>query len=137
DHSMVPRARLCKGGCVMKILLINQFFWPDFAATGQFLEALARYTAQQGHEVTVICGHSAYATAGFTGDPPSVRILRVPGVPFTRNIAGRGVSYLSFLAGALWLALRIDRTDVVMTLTTPPLLSVVVTILKRLKRNRH
>ena len=30
----------------MKVLLINQFFWPGFAATGPFLEELARHIAQ-------------------------------------------------------------------------------------------
>jgi glycosyltransferase involved in cell wall biosynthesis len=121
----------------MRILLINQFFWPDFAATGQFLEDVARHMAQQGHEVTVICGQAAYAGSSYAGDPPPVKIVRVFGAPFTRSIAGRGLSYLSFLAGAIWLGVRTDRADLVLTLTTPPLLSVVGTLLKRLKKSRH
>ena len=121
----------------MKILLINQFFWPDFAATGQFLEDLARHMAQLGHEVTVICSNTAYAGCGHTSDPPPVRILRVRGAPFKRTMAGRALSYWSFLVGALWLTLRVGRTDLVITLTTPPLLSVVGTLLKVLKQTRH
>jgi glycosyltransferase involved in cell wall biosynthesis len=121
----------------MRILLINQFFWPDFAATGQFLEDLARHMAQQGHEVTVICGRGVYAGSRHAGDPPPIKILRVCGAPFTRTVAGRGLSYISFLAGALWRGVRTDRADLVLTLTTPPLLSIVGTLLKRLKKSRH
>lgn len=121
----------------MKILLINQFFWPDFAATGQFLEDLARHMAGLGHEVTVICSKTKYAGVDHIGDPPPCAIRRVRGMPFTHGAAGRGLSYLSFLVAALWQALRIGRVDLVVTLTTPPLLSVVGTIMHRLRRSRH
>jgi glycosyltransferase involved in cell wall biosynthesis len=121
----------------MKVLLINQFFWPDFAATGQFLADLARHLAQQGHDVTVICGRGAYPGSGYNNDPPPVRIRRVPAVPFVRRSAVRALSYLSFMAGALCLSLTVDRPDLVLTLTTPPLLSVVGTLLKRLKGSQH
>jgi glycosyltransferase involved in cell wall biosynthesis len=45
--------------------------------------------------------------------------------------------YLSFYARALVLALALPRFDVVATLTTPPIIGLVGTILRRLKRSRH
>jgi hypothetical protein len=43
----------------MRILLLNQFFYPDSAATSQLLTDLARCLAAQGHSVRVICGNSS------------------------------------------------------------------------------
>jgi len=39
----------------MRILLLNQFFYPDSAATSQFLTDLARGLAAEGHSVRVVC----------------------------------------------------------------------------------
>lgn len=121
----------------MKILFINQFFWPDAAATGQFLEDLVRHLASEGHEITVIASGKRYADAAALSDAPPARIVRVAGVPFARSISGRALSYLSFFAGACWQALRVPRTDVVVTMTTPPLLSVIGDFLQRFRGARH
>jgi hypothetical protein len=43
----------------MRILLLNQFFYPDSAGTGQPLTDLARCLAVEGHSVRVICGRSS------------------------------------------------------------------------------
>ena len=43
----------------MRILLLNQFFHPDPAATSQLLSDLARGLAAEGHTVRVICGRSS------------------------------------------------------------------------------
>ncbi len=45
--------------------------------------------------------------------------------------------YLSFYAGAVFKALLLPRFDAVVTLTTPPFIGLVGTLLKRLKRTRH
>ena len=45
----------------MRILLLNQIFYPDSAATSQFLTDLARHLDSEGHSVRVICGRSPYA----------------------------------------------------------------------------
>jgi colanic acid biosynthesis glycosyl transferase WcaI len=121
----------------VRILLINQFFWPDAAATGQFLEDLARYLADCGHEVTVICSGARYADAVPSSPPPPVRIVRVKGVPFARSMTGRALSYFSFFAGSFWRAMRIERPDLVVTMTTPPLLSAIGLALQRLRGVRH
>ena len=38
----------------MRVLLLNQFFWPDSSATSQLLTDLARALVAEGHEVTAI-----------------------------------------------------------------------------------
>jgi colanic acid biosynthesis glycosyl transferase WcaI len=129
----------------MKILLLNQFFRPDTAATGQLLSDVADHLAIEGHEVHVICGSAAYGST--PGAPrqgitmpgtaePNVKITRLANSAFSRNAAGRIGSYLSFLFGALWHSLR-DRPDVVMTLTTPPLLSLIGMAMQIFRGARH
>ena len=121
----------------MKILLLNQFFWPDAAATSQLLTDLAVHLAEQGHEVTAICAHSGYAAAATGTVPPPITIHRTPALPFKRGILGRVLSYASFYLGATWRALTLPHQDVVLTLTTPPLLSLLGTAVKLFRGSRH
>jgi len=121
----------------MTILLLNQFFWPDSAATSQLLTDLARGLTERGHSVHVICAQSGYAIEDNT-EPPPVQIHRIAAAPFLRGIVGRVASYSSFFLGALWQGLRVPPPDVVMiTLTTPPLLSLIGTLIQKLRGARH
>src|SRR5580698_7027147 len=129
-----------------RLLLINQFFWPDAAPTGRFLLDVARAAEAQQRathriEMTAICGASRYeASAPGTAEEiaaPAVRILRPPETRFSRDAVGRIFSYGSFLAGALVAGFRVGRPDTVVTLTTPPLTSVFGRVLKLLRGCRH
>ncbi len=120
----------------MKILLINQFFWPDGAPTSLLLTDLARHMADQGHQVTVICGRSTYTGTG-PSVAPAVCILRTPNLGFAHDKVARLLSYSSFYGFATWHAFRIPRPDLVVTLTTPPLLSLLGTLMKKMRRARH
>ena len=53
----------------MRILLVNQFFWPDCGATSQLLTDLARYLKVRGHVVEVVCGSGAYSQRDETNPP--------------------------------------------------------------------
>ena len=121
----------------MRILFINQAFWPDAAATGQFLEDLVRHLAANGHEITVICSSNRYAGAPSETPEPPAHIRRVRGVPFARSTMGRALSYASFYIGSLWQALRTPRPDLVVTMTTPPMLSAIGMLLQKLRGTRH
>jgi colanic acid biosynthesis glycosyl transferase WcaI len=122
----------------MKIVLINQFFWPDTAATSQLLTDLANCLSASGHEVTVICSDKGgYAAAGDSGNAPSVTIRRARSFRFARGRAGRLLSYLSFYWRAGFIGIGLPRQDVVVTLTTPPLLSLLGTLIKMLRGSRH
>lgn len=118
----------------MRVLLMNQFFWPDSAATSQLLTDVARDLVALGHEVHVICG-GTYAETN-PESRPDVVVHQVQGFRFSRSTAGRILSYASFYIGATWKAFRVPRPDAVLTLTTPPLLSVVGALLKLFKGSR-
>jgi colanic acid biosynthesis glycosyl transferase WcaI len=120
----------------VRLLLINQFFWPDTAPTGQLLMNVARAVNPDSVQTTVICGPSGYGAKDDAPSPP-VRILRPSSSRFSRNALGRILSYGSFLAGAVAAGFRTGRPDTVVTLTTPPLTSVFGRILKLSRGCRH
>ena len=120
----------------MRILFLNQFFYPDLAATSQYLTDLTRAVGADEF-ASVICSDTTYAQAN--GDsPPPVEIIRLKALPFTR-LTGRKrmASYVSFLASAAWAAFRAPKADVVVTLTTPPLTSFIGYLLQKFRGSRH
>jgi colanic acid biosynthesis glycosyl transferase WcaI len=123
-------------GATLRILLINQFFWPDLAATSQLLTDLARHLHTQGHDVTVICARNSYAGEDCTEKPP-VKVIRVRDRAFQRGPLARPLSYLSFLFLSAWVACRSGKPDIVITMTTPPLLGVVGLLVQTLRGARH
>jgi glycosyltransferase involved in cell wall biosynthesis len=120
----------------MRILFLNQFFWPDTAATGQLLSDVAEYLAGSGEAVEVICGSANYGGAN-TAPAPAVTITRLRTAEFSGSITGRIRSYLSFLGGSLWHGLRHSAPDVVVTLTTPPFISLVGLAIQKLRGAKH
>jgi glycosyltransferase involved in cell wall biosynthesis len=120
----------------MKVLLLNQFFAPDSAATSQLLTDVARELTQQGHSVTVICSGSIYATLGST-EAPGVEVRRVRNMAFGRGKVQRLCSYASYLMPAFWLALWQRSPDVIVSMTTPPGLSVVGGLVAWVKGSKH
>ena len=112
----------------MRLLLMNQFFSPSDMATRQLLTDLAHDLVRHGHAVDGIASDSGADTAA--GTLPGIRIHRVGGTRFKRSTLGRMLSYLSFYAGAVWRAMTLIKPDVVLTLTTPPLLSLVGSLVK-------
>ncbi len=66
----------------MRVLLINQFFWPDMAATAQLLVDLAEDLAADGWQVTAREGVSLFCqfsslTGGWQGIL-AVDTVRIP-----------------------------------------------------------
>ncbi|MFL6212876.1 MAG: glycosyltransferase family 4 protein [Blastocatellia bacterium] len=124
----------------MHIVILNQFFYPDHSATSQLMTDLAESLVEKGISVTAIAGRGRYD--GSEKLPSSevyrgVRIERAWASGFgKRTIAGRLADYLSFYIGATWTLLRQPRHDLVMALTTPPLIGLVALLVARLKRMR-
>jgi len=121
----------------MHILVINQFFWPDAAPTGQLLTDVIRGVDPDIHFVTVLCGSSNYAAEDKIAPPPRVKIVRSGWIPFSRGRIGRILSYAAFFAGALVRGIAEPKPALVLTLTTPPLISLLGTLLKILRGSRH
>ena len=120
----------------MRILFLNQFFHPDTAATSQYLTDLTR--SLSANSVAVICGASDYtADSANRSAAPQVEVIRIKNRHFGKRIRQRIASYATFLAGAFIQAIRIGHVDTVVTLTTPPFISLVGTLLKSLRGTRH
>lgn len=112
----------------MKILLLNQVFYPDEVATSQYASDLAAALAAEGHDVTVLCSARGY-------DDPSrrfrsreewsgVKIVRIASSSFGKGAKWRrAVDFASFMMACVCRLPRLGRFDVIVALTTPPLIS--------------
>lgn len=124
----------------LRVLILNQFFYPDISATSQLMTDLAEDLAAQGAEVTALSSNVAYT--GGKSFPRSekhgaVRIERVPVIAFDRaNIVRRVGSYLSFYISAFLRLLRLPKQDVILVLTTPPLVAIVAWAIRLIKGSR-
>ena len=123
----------------MKFLLINLFFPPDGAPTGVLLADVAEALAAEGHEVHVLCAGAWYAYAGQASEFRShgIQVEYVKAPSFGHGTLFRLSCYASFYWAALRRALFGMKYDVVLTLTTPPLLSLIGTLMKSLRGTRH
>lgn len=128
------------GGAGMRIIILNQFFHPDHSATSQLMTELAESLVELGHSVTALAGRGRYTGGGrlpVSEDYQGVRITRAWATSFgKRHLWGRLADYLSFYIGATWKLLRLPHHDVVLALTTPPLIGLVALLVGRLRRMR-
>jgi colanic acid biosynthesis glycosyl transferase WcaI len=128
----------------MRIVIINQYYPPDNAPTGRMLEAVASVLVRSGHEVTVLCSASDYATeinceAGWKNSQEAPTVVRFSTGNFGRNhTIGKILGYACFYAhvGA-WLLMPGRRYDRVIALTTPPYLSLLARFASYFKRADH
>lgn len=127
----------------MKILFINQCYWPDHVSTAQHLTDLAEGLAARGHEVAVLCSRNPY-TGGGPAFPTrqqhkGVQIYRVATLGYGKKcgIRGRILDYLSFHLMALLKSVRLPAPDVVVSLTSPLLVGALGWLLTAMKRTKH
>ena len=122
----------------MKILLLNQYYAPDEAATAQVLADLGAALAAEGNSVTAVCCDRSYADPSrkfpSREDVDGVRVRRIRTTGFGRSsAAGRSMDYFSFVAGAILSMLRVERPDVIISLTTPPMIGLAGVLVARLR----
>jgi hypothetical protein len=122
----------------LRILLLNQCFYPDVVSTAQHLTDLATALASRGHEVTVVASDRGY-------DNPSTRfkrrehwngieIVRLASLSLGKNSKWRRVfNFGSFLILCALRLLTLRRFDVVVALTSPPLISFLAALFVKLK----
>jgi len=117
----------------MKVLILNQAFYPDVVSTAQHASDLASSLIQAGHQVTVICNSRGY------DDPKlrfpnqeiwnGVKIVRVRSTGFGKSTKWRrAADFGTFMASCalhLWSA---PQFDVVVAMTSPPLISFVASL---------
>ncbi|HEX3743290.1 MAG TPA: glycosyltransferase family 4 protein [Bryobacteraceae bacterium] len=122
----------------MRVLLLNQTFYPDVVSTAQHAADLAAGLADCGHEVTVLASRRAY-------DAPArqfaarerwrgVTIVRIPSTALGKaSLWRRGLDFASFLAACAVRLARLPRFDVVVAMTSPPLIAVLAALFVKLK----
>jgi colanic acid biosynthesis glycosyl transferase WcaI len=113
-----------------KLVFVNRYFFPDQSATSQMLSDLAFGLAARECDVHVVCSRQRYDDASAALRPhetvDGVTIHRVMSSRFGRaHLGGRALDYATFyLACAARLVRILRRGDTVVTLTDPPLLSI-------------
>ena len=125
----------------MKILLLNQCFYPDVVSTAQHLTDLATALSSRGHEVAVVTSDRGY-------DDPRVRfkrrecwkgieIIRIPSLSFGKQGRWRRVfNFGSFMLVCSLRLLTLRRFDLTIALTSPPLISFLAALFVKLKGGR-
>src|SRR6266550_4755510 len=126
----------------MRVLLLNQYFPPDTAATAKIAVLVARALAlAQYASVQVLAGRPSYDPAErhrpylWRRDlQEDVVVERVGSTAFTRHrMAGRLANYLSYLVLAVPRALAINA-DVVLAMTDPPVAGIAGALIAALRR---
>lgn len=122
----------------MKFLLLNQTFHPDVVSTAQHLSDLAVALAGRGHEVTVIASRRAYdqpeqifpASETWRG----IQVKRVATTALGKKAKWRrAVDFASFIVTCCWRLLFVPKPDVVVALTSPPLISFIGAVYAKLR----
>jgi glycosyltransferase involved in cell wall biosynthesis len=125
----------------LTFLLLNQTFYPDVIATGQYLTEVAVRLVERGHQVTVVTSRRAYdhpetqfpKTETWRG----IRIIRIESTGFGKGAKWRrAADFGTFLALCALRLAFLPRQDVVVALTTPPLISFLGATVARLRRSR-
>ncbi len=115
----------------LKLLVLTQFFPPDFAATGQLIEELVGQLGQQNVEASVFTGQPGYAFV--KGRAPaleqkgniSVKRSRISQL-FAGRIRGKAINGLLYTLRAIaHLARNANQYQVLLVTTAPPFLSVI------------
>src|SRR5437763_458122 len=124
-----------------RLFFLNRYFFPDHSATSQILSQLACHLAEHGYNVHVITSRQLY-------DDPDARlpdqelhrgvtIHRLASTRFGRSgLLTRGFDYVSFYWSA-WRLLNalVDRDDILIPMTDPPLLSILAMRVARRRRS--
>lgn len=112
----------------MHVLAVNQFYAPDHSATSQLLTELCEDLVAGGDKVTVVASRGTYLGGGRLPARECLRGVEVRR-PWATSFGKGGIpqrlaDYGSFGASALGELVRVERPDVLLSLTTPPMLAV-------------
>lgn len=121
-----------------KLLIINQYFPPDRAATGILLGQLVE-SLQNRFDVSLITGQPNYNPENISVDHrfKKIKLWRIPLLPFSRKyMPVRLLNYIIFTLGSFLISLLQSKPDVIMCWTDPPWISGIVMVLKKIKKSK-
>ena len=125
------------------IAFFNRCYYPDTTATGQLLTELCEgLVHDHGCRVTVVAG---FPMRSVSGTRPSrqhalvrrdlhngVVLLRARGTQFLKTrFSGRAMNYMTYFFAACLAGLRLERPDVVVALTDPPIIGLAALLVAR------
>jgi glycosyltransferase involved in cell wall biosynthesis len=128
--------QFCVTDVPIRLLIITQFYPPDFAATGQLIEELAHQLGQHNFQVTIFTGQPGYAfsqdSAPHHETIKNVSIVRSQGSRWLNHrIRGKALNGLLFLVRAIaYLFWSVWHQDVILLTTAPPYLLMIGYLLK-------
>jgi len=110
------------------ILMMNRVYPPVRGASGRILRDMARGFARDGWQVTVITS----GPRALNERDGAVRVIRV-------KSSGREhiFSYMLVWIKMLFAAFKLPATEIVVTMSDPPLLALVGGLIKLFKKNKH
>jgi colanic acid biosynthesis glycosyl transferase WcaI len=125
----------------MRILLLNQVFYPDVAATAQHAHDLGKHLVAHGHEVVVIASRSLYGQKGASLPKremvDGIEVHRVGKSIFGKaGILARVFDFALFYVAAMVKAMTVKRPDVVVCFTTPPFIALVGWLMREIRGSR-
>lgn len=125
----------------MRILFINQAFYPDVVSSGQHLTDIALQLAERGHKVTVVTSRRTYdnPTTTFPGNATwrGIKIKRVFNTGFgKRNKWTRALDFGTFIVFCCLRLVWLPKQDLVVGMTSPPLVAVIAAAFARLHRSK-
>jgi colanic acid biosynthesis glycosyl transferase WcaI len=117
----------------MKILILNQAFYPDVVATAQYASDLATALTEAGHDVTALCSSRGYDDPGlrFCSQEiwKGIRIVRVRSTGLGKTSKWRrAADFSTFMASCALRLWSLPKFDVVVAMTSPPLISFLATL---------
>jgi len=116
----------------MKLYIINQYYFPFHAATGQLLQELAEYLSNKGVEVAVVTGKNGDDSLADEEIINDVSVLRVRNRKDGTETSTKLLSYLTFYSHIKKrLRMIVEDGSTVLVLSTPPLIASVLTGLKK------
>ena len=128
----------------MHIVFFNRSYYPDTSATAQILAELCESLVNDhGHEVTVVSGVALLSAIGtrqrfrhlqfFKREQHrGVNVLRARGTSLSKQkFIGRFLNYISYFVSACFISLRIERPDVIVSLTDPPIIGLAALVSAR------
>jgi colanic acid biosynthesis glycosyl transferase WcaI len=112
----------------MRILLLNQCFYPDHVSTAQHLTDLALALVERGHNVTVLASRRGYDDPTQRFKPREtwhgIDVIRIPTLGLGKAAKWRRVlNFASFFFFCFARLMFLPRQDLTMALTSPPLIS--------------
>jgi glycosyltransferase involved in cell wall biosynthesis len=122
----------------LRILLVNQAFYPDVVATALVLTDFAKALTERGHQVTVVASGRGYDDrqrrypSHESWEGVEIHRIWTPGLGKSSKWR-RVVDFASFWISASLILLKLPRFDVTVCLTSPPLISILGTLVAQIK----